>query len=54
MSVSSMLWPHPVPLAEKNGVMTQTVCMEVDDEVLLGMDKSPEELAKGMRLAVVK
>ena len=31
--------------------MTRTVCMEVDDEVLLGMNKSPEELAGEMRLA---
>ncbi len=31
--------------------MTRTVCMEVDDEVFLGMDKSPEELAGEMRLA---
>ena len=31
--------------------MTRTICMEVDDEVLLGMNKSPEELAGEMRLA---
>ena len=31
--------------------MTRTVCMEVDEEVLLGMNKSPEELAGEMRLA---
>ena len=31
--------------------MTRTVCMEVDDEVLMGMNKSPEELAGEMRLA---
>ncbi len=31
--------------------MTRTVCMEVDDEVFLGMNKSPEELAREMRLA---
>jgi len=31
--------------------MTRTICMEVDDELLLGMNKSPEELAVDMRLA---
>ncbi len=31
--------------------MTRTVCMEVDEEVFLGMNKSPEELAGEMRLA---
>jgi predicted HTH domain antitoxin len=31
--------------------MTRTICMEVDDELLLGMNKSPEELAIDMRLA---
>lgn len=31
--------------------LTRTVCMEVDDEVFLGMNKSPEELAREMRLA---
>jgi predicted HTH domain antitoxin len=31
--------------------MTRTICMEVDEELLLGMNKSPEELAGEMRLA---
>lgn len=31
--------------------MTRTVCMEMDEEIFLGMDKSPEELAAEMRLA---
>ena len=31
--------------------MTRTICMEVDDELLLGTNKSPEELAVDMRLA---
>ncbi|MHC1730363.1 MAG: UPF0175 family protein [Syntrophobacteraceae bacterium] len=31
--------------------MTQTICMEVAEEVLLGMNKSPEELARDIRLA---
>jgi predicted HTH domain antitoxin len=31
--------------------MTRTLCMEMDEEVLLGMNKNPEELAREMRLA---
>lgn len=33
--------------------MAQVLCMEVDEEVLLGMNMSPEELVGEMRLAAV-
>ncbi|RJP35564.1 MAG: hypothetical protein C4527_00505 [Candidatus Omnitrophota bacterium] len=31
--------------------MSQTLKIEMDNEVLLGMDKTPEEMANEMRLA---
>jgi len=31
--------------------MTRTVCMEMDEDIFLSMNKSPEELAEEMRLA---
>jgi len=31
--------------------MTWTVCMEMDEDIFLSMNKSPEELAEEMRLA---
>ncbi|RJP35070.1 MAG: UPF0175 family protein [Candidatus Omnitrophota bacterium] len=31
--------------------MTQTLKIDMDDDVLLGLDKSPEEMAREIRLA---
>lgn len=36
---------------EKRGNMSKTLQIEMDDEVFLGMNKSPQELADEMRLA---
>lgn len=31
--------------------MTKTLTIDIDEEILVGLDKSPEELAKDLRLA---